>query len=153
MAPQGSCRRFPAVTERSWSSRNEEETSEIGKEIAAMIRSGDVVFLSGELGAGKTTLVRAIAAALGASPADVSSPSFAIVHEYDAKAGTIIHVDGYRLSDKLHEWRQIGIPDLLAGPGVKLIEWPKAGFRTMTEPAMSIEIELAENGSRTITVS
>ena len=152
MAPPGSCRRFPAVTERSWSSRNEEETSEIGKQIAAMIRSGDVIFLEGDLGSGKTTLVRAIAAALGASPGDVSSPSFAIVHEYDGAGGPIIHIDGYRLSDVQHEWRQIGIPELLSGPGVKLIEWPKAGFQTLAQPALSIGITTAEDGTRTIAV-
>ena len=140
------------MTRRSWSSRSEEETAKIGSEIASMIRGNDVIFLSGDLGSGKTTLVRAIAAALGASPADVSSPSFAIVHEYDAGAGTIIHVDGYRLSETLHEWRQIGIPELLSGPGVKLVEWPKAGFRTMAQPAMSIGIETADDGARTITV-
>jgi len=117
-----------------------------------MIRGNDVIFLSGELGSGKTTLVRAIASALGASPAEVSSPSFAIVHEYDAKKGTIIHIDGYRLSDVLHEWRQIGIPDLLGGPGLKLVEWPKDGFRTMADPTMSIKIQTAEDGTRTITL-
>lgn len=117
-----------------------------------MIRGNDVIFLSGDLGSGKTTLVRAIASALGASPAEVSSPSFAIVHEYDARNGTIIHIDGYRLSGALHEWRQIGIPELLSGLGVKLVEWPKAGFRIMAEPAMSIGIETAEDGERRITV-
>lgn len=117
-----------------------------------MIRGNDVIFLEGDLGSGKTTLVRAIASALGASPAEVSSPSFAIVHEYDGKNGTIVHIDGYRLSDVLHEWRQIGIPELLAGPGVKLIEWPKPGFRTMTQPAMLIGIETGEDGERMITL-
>lgn len=140
------------MTKRSWSSRSEEKTVEVGKEIAAMIRPNDVIFLEGDLGSGKTTLVRAIAASLGASPADVSSPSFAIVHEYDGKNGMIIHIDGYRLSNGLHEWRQIGIPELLTGPGVKLIEWPKPGFRTMTEPAMSIGIETGQDGERVITL-
>lgn len=117
-----------------------------------MIRGNDVIFLSGDLGSGKTTLVRAIASALGASPAEISSPSFAIVHEYDGGKGTIIHIDGYRLSDALHEWRQIGIPELLSGPGVKLVEWPKAGFHSLADPAMAIAIETAEDGERRITV-
>lgn len=117
-----------------------------------MIGGNDVIFLEGDLGSGKTTLVRAVAASLGASPAQVSSPSFAIVHEYDGTNGPIIHIDGYRLSDVLHEWRQIGIPDLLSGPGVKLIEWPKAGFRTMAKPTLLIGIAMADDGERMITV-
>lgn len=140
------------MTKRSWSSKSEEETATIGREIASMLGANDLVFLVGDLGSGKTTLIRAIASTLGASPSEISSPSFAIVHEYDSKKGTIVHIDGYRLSDTLHEWRQIGVPEILAGPGVKLIEWPKDGFRTMAEPALSIGIETAEDGTRTITL-
>ena len=59
----------------------------------------------------------------------MSSPSFAIVHEYPVAGGTpIVHIDGYRLSENRREWLEIGIPELLAGPGVKLIEWPKREF-------------------------
>ena len=114
--------------------RSEEESEAAGREIARGLASDAVVHLVGDLGAGKTFLARAIASELGADPHDVASPSFAIVHEYPRRHGPpIIHIDGYRLSENRREWMEIGIPELLAGPGVKLIEWPKRVSKEFTE--------------------
>src|SRR5438445_6873081 len=105
--------------------RTEEETVAAGRDIARMLAPDAIVHLVGDLGSGKTFLARAIAAELGADPREVASPTFAIVHEYPRASGDpIIHIDGYRLSDHRREWLEIGIPELLAGPGVKLSEWP-----------------------------
>ena len=107
--------------------------------------------LLGDLGAGKTTLARAIAAALGADRALVASPSFAIVHEYPLPAGrAVVHIDGYRLSESPREWLEIGIDELLAGPGIKLIEWPRQSFEAFEQGHVEIEITPRDDESRLI---
>ena len=131
----------------------EAETAAAGREIARGLDGDSVVHLVGDLGAGKTFLVRAIAAELGADPREVASPSFAIVHEYPRPEGPpVVHIDGYRLSDRPREWMEIGIPELLSGPGVKLIEWPKREFEEFEERHVEIEIRVLDDGAREITV-
>ena len=137
-----------------WLCRTEDETTAAGREIARTIAPNAVVHLVGDLGAGKTFLARAIAAELGADPREVASPSFAIVHEYPRPNGDpIIHIDGYRLSDNRREWLEIGIPELLAGPGLKLIEWPKRAFVEFEDSHVEINIGVLDDGAREITVS
>jgi tRNA threonylcarbamoyladenosine biosynthesis protein TsaE len=132
----------------------EAESQAAGREIARRLTPDDVVHLVGDLGAGKTFLVRAIAAELGANPAEVASPSFAIVHEYPiAGRAPIIHIDGYRLSENRREWMEIGIPELLQGPGVKLIEWPKRDFTEFEDGHTEIAIRVDDDGSRVIEVT
>jgi tRNA threonylcarbamoyladenosine biosynthesis protein TsaE len=95
-----------------------------GRDFAPTLRPPVVVGLSGELGAGKTTLVRAIAGALGVTQ-PVTSPTFALVHRYDGNGVTVYHVDAYRLRHD-DEARDLGFEDMLAEPGaVVLIEWPE----------------------------
>jgi tRNA threonylcarbamoyladenosine biosynthesis protein TsaE len=132
----------------------ESETAAAGREIARTLAPNAVVHLVGDLGAGKTFLVRAIAAELDANPTEVASPSFAIVHEYPIPGrAPIIHIDGYRLSENRREWMEIGIPELLQGPGVKLIEWPKRDFTEFEGGHVEIAIRVEEDGSRVIQVS
>ncbi|HET7434948.1 MAG TPA: tRNA (adenosine(37)-N6)-threonylcarbamoyltransferase complex ATPase subunit type 1 TsaE [Thermoanaerobaculia bacterium] len=132
----------------------ESETTAAGREIAQMLGSDTVVHLIGDLGAGKTFLARAIAAELGADPKEVASPSFAIVHEYPRpNAAPIIHIDGYRLSDRPREWFEIGIPEMLSGPGVKLIEWPKREFEEYEPSHVEVTIRVRDDGAREITVA
>jgi tRNA threonylcarbamoyladenosine biosynthesis protein TsaE len=135
-------------------SHSEDESDRAGREIARSLSPDAVVHLIGDLGAGKTFLARAIAAELGAKPEDVASPSFAIVHEYPRRnAPPIIHIDGYRLSENRREWLEIGIPELLSGPGVKLIEWPKEAFREFEDAHVDVRITVREDGAREIQVS
>jgi tRNA threonylcarbamoyladenosine biosynthesis protein TsaE len=132
----------------------EADTERAGREIARSLAPDAVVHLIGDLGAGKTFLARAIAAELGANPFDVASPSFAIVHEYPlANGAPIIHIDGYRLSENRREWLEIGIPELLSGPGVKLIEWPKEAFREFEESHVDVAVTVREDGARLIAVA
>ena len=135
--------------------RAEAETEAAGRAIARTLAPDAVLHLIGDLGAGKTFLARAIAAELGADPLEVASPSFAIVHEYPgAGRAPIIHIDGYRLSENRREWLEIGIPELLAGPGVKLIEWPKARLsRSSRTGHVEIAIRVLEDGAREISVT
>ena len=134
--------------------RTEEETAAAGREIARQLSPDAVVHLTGDLGAGKTFLARAIAAELGADPHDVASPSFAIVHEYPVPSGPpIIHIDGYRLSDRPREWMEIGIPEMLSGPGLKLIEWPKREFEHFEDSHVEITIRVLDDGKRQIDVA
>src|SRR5438874_2285005 len=138
---------------REWRSRSEEETAAGGREIAGTLPRDAVVHLVGDLGAGKTFLARVIAAALGADPREVASPSFAIVHEYPVAGGAaVIHIDGYRLTESRREWLEIGIPELLAGPGVKLIEWPKREFEEFEDSHVEITIRVRDDDAREITM-
>lgn len=131
----------------------EADTERTGREIARSLSPDAVVHLVGDLGAGKTFLARAIAAELGANPLDVASPSFAIVHEYPRPGGApIIHIDGYRLSENRREWLEIGIPEMLSGPGVKLIEWPKREFEEFEDGHVEIRISVREDAARVIDV-
>jgi tRNA threonylcarbamoyl adenosine modification protein YjeE len=132
----------------------EADSERAGREIARTLGADDVVHLVGDLGAGKTFLARAIAAELGANPLDVASPSFAIVHEYPRRGGApIIHIDGYRLSENRREWLEIGIPEMLSGPGVKLIEWPKREFEEFEDGHVEIRVTVREDGARLIDVA
>jgi tRNA threonylcarbamoyl adenosine modification protein YjeE len=132
----------------------ESETAAAGREIARMLPRDATVHLVGDLGAGKTFLARAIATELGADPREVASPSFAIVHEYPIAGGApVIHIDGYRLSDNRREWLEIGIPEILAGPGVKLIEWPKREFTEFEDSHVEVTITVREDETREIAVS
>jgi len=139
------------MTAMRWLCRTEDETISAGREIAALLPPDAVVHLVGDLGSGKTFLARAMAAALGADPREVASPSFAIVHEYPRPDGPpVIHIDGYRLSDRRREWMEIGIPELLAQPGIKLIEWPKREFEEFEDSHVEVVIRVLDDGSREI---
>ncbi|HEV2719308.1 MAG TPA: tRNA (adenosine(37)-N6)-threonylcarbamoyltransferase complex ATPase subunit type 1 TsaE [Thermoanaerobaculia bacterium] len=133
--------------------RSEADSESAGREIARALPRDAVVHLVGDLGSGKTFLARAMATELGADPREVSSPSFAIVHEYPVAGGApIIHIDGYRLSESRREWLEIGIPEMLAGPGVKLIEWPKEEFAAFEDEHVEITIKVLDDGAREIEV-
>ncbi|HEU5162736.1 MAG TPA: tRNA (adenosine(37)-N6)-threonylcarbamoyltransferase complex ATPase subunit type 1 TsaE [Thermoanaerobaculia bacterium] len=138
---------------RELRSTSEEETAAIGRELAARLPEDGIIHVTGDLGAGKTSLIRAIASALGADPREVASPSFAIVHEYPvAGKPPIIHIDGYRLSSHRREWLEIGIDDMLGSPGLKFIEWPKQEFSEFGTKIAEIAIHVNEDESRTIVV-
>jgi tRNA threonylcarbamoyladenosine biosynthesis protein TsaE len=134
--------------------RDEAATEAAGREIARTLSPDAVVHLVGDLGAGKTFLARAMASELGANAIEVASPTFAIVHEYPIPGrAPIIHIDGYRLSENRREWMEIGIPELLQGPGVKLIEWPKREFDEFEDGHVEIAIRLLDEGAREIVVT
>lgn len=121
-------------------------TRAFGARIAGRLRPGDVVALSGGLGAGKTTLARAIIAALG-HEGEVPSPSFAIVECYDPPSVRLplVHADFYRLK-RPEEADEIGLDDYRAG-AVLVAEWPEQAGGFAHEPAcLSLRLETAETG-------
>lgn len=96
-------------------------TDRLGRAIGSVLKGGESLALSGALGAGKTALVRGIAAGLGAPPEGVSSPTFVLMHEYHGRL-PLAHIDLYRLSS-LQEAESIGLEDYLSGPTVVAVEW------------------------------
>jgi len=114
---------------------------ELGAALAPRFRAGDIVFLSGELGAGKTTLVRGILAGLGWDQ-EVRSPTFNLLHTYPSLIPPVVHADLYRLSS----WQGIGIEDYL-DTWLCLIEWPdRAAGLVRDGSAWDIQIEFEGAG-------
>jgi tRNA threonylcarbamoyl adenosine modification protein YjeE len=102
---------------------SEAATVSIARRLAAVARSGDVIALSGDLGAGKTCFARGFIAALTGQAEEAPSPTFTLLQTYDSDAGTIWHFDLYRLT-RADDALEIGLEDALA-EGITLIEWPE----------------------------
>ena len=131
-------------------SRSEEETQTIARDLAARLKPGDVLLLSGNLGAGKTAFVRGLAAGLGIDPDDVSSPTFTIVHEYRGGRVTLYHVDLYRLEEAATD--DLGLEEMGVKDGIMAIEWPDRLTHDIPG-AMSIAIDIVDDTTRRITRS
>jgi len=112
-----------------------------GRALAERLGRGDCVALSGELGAGKTALVRGIAVGLGLGDARrVSSPTYVLVHEYAADL-PIYHLDLYRMADPAVELAELGLDEMLED-GVVLIEWADRAAGALPVPRWEIDIEM-----------
>jgi tRNA threonylcarbamoyladenosine biosynthesis protein TsaE len=133
------------VTERF--TRSEDETIAVARDLAATLGAGDVVLLSGTLGAGKTAFVRGLAAGLGINPEDVSSPTFTIVHEYRGGRLTLYHADLYRLERTATE--DIGLEEMGVKDGVLAIEWPDRLTHALPG-AREVHLEIVDHTSRRI---
>jgi tRNA threonylcarbamoyladenosine biosynthesis protein TsaE len=105
-----------------WFCESVAETREAGRQLAGLLRGGEVLSLEGPLGAGKTTFVQGLAEGLGCRTNEVSSPTFTLVHEYPDGRLPLVHLDLYRL-DSPDELAALGFDDLLAGPTIAALEW------------------------------
>lgn len=117
---------------------SDEDMQQLGRKIAAVLDKGDVLYLSGELGAGKTTLARGIARGLGYT-GRVSSPTFTLMNVYPGEK-EIYHFDLYRLQGS--ELDDLGWEDYLGGDGISLVEWPLVAEHIFPGEALLIRIDL-----------
>ncbi len=130
-----------------WSSRSEAETEAVGAELARAFGPDGALLLFGDLGSGKTVLVRGMARALGVDRQEIQSPTYTLIHEHRGERGRLVHVDLYRLEPP--EVESLGLEELLAGPGVKAIEWADR----LPEPppgAITVRIVRRPGGGREI---
>jgi tRNA threonylcarbamoyladenosine biosynthesis protein TsaE len=116
-----------------------EDTMAVGEAVASLLREGDAVALTGELGAGKTTFVRGAARALGFDGA-VASPTFTLVREYRGRV-RIYHVDVYRL-ERVQDVLDLGLDEMVAEGGVLLVEWGDAVEGLLPDGHLLVEITL-----------
>ena len=142
--------RVPTGTQRT-ETRSAAETEAIGAELAARLEPGDVVILMGEVGAGKTTLIRGAARALGVTE-PVTSPTFTIGQRYSGGRLPISHLDLYRLEDLDGEDPAL-LDDYLGPDGVAFVEWPAAGEGRLGRPAVEVRLEHVGEERRTIEIS
>ena len=129
--------------------RSEDETEDIGRALARTLAAGDVVLLSGDLGAGKTAFVRGLASGLGVDPSEVSSPTFTIVHEYRGGRLTLYHADLYRLERTATE--DVGLEEMGVADGVLAIEWPDRLTHALPRTT-AVHLEIGDETTRRITV-
>ena len=139
------------MSRREVVTHSSEETIQLGREIGSQLKPPALILLSGDLGAGKTTLTKGIAAGLGAAAEEeVTSPTFTLVHKYDGGA-RVYHVDLYRIGD-LHDLETLGLEDVFAEKAVVIVEWPEK-FAIRTDwPVVRIHLEHVAEDARHITI-
>lgn len=149
----------PVAEERQYqfTTHSDADTIEVGRKLLALLNPPQLLILRGDLGTGKTTLVKGIAQALDAAdPDEVTSPTFTLIHEYDgARQGTpvkLFHLDVYRLEGE-RQLESLGLDELLTDDALVLVEWGEK-FKSIRKKATG-EISIASAGgdARTITVT
>jgi len=127
--------------------QSEAETEALAAELAAAFRGGEVVLLSGELGAGKTVFVRGLARGVGADPEEVASPTFVLLTRYPGRL-TLHHADLYRLAGGGDD-QELGLEELPGPQGVLAIEWAERLSVQPWDPALAVRVTLEHAGDDT----
>lgn len=131
-------------------SKSPDETKEIGFQLGKLLKPGDVVGLFGDLGSGKTTMVKGMARAFGIEERDIVSASFTIIAEY-ATTPPFFHIDLYRV-EKLSELDEIGFWEHVCGSGIAVIEWADKAGSNLPEQMIKIKLKSLNEEIREITV-
>lgn len=132
-------------------SKSEKDTIKFSKKLAKSLKDGDIVLLSGDLGAGKTVFAKGFVKGAGVKKVDVVSPTFTILNQYGE--GKVFHFDLYRMSS-FAEFEAAGLTEVLYGSGLKLVEWPeKIGFDRFPADTIVVRIEKIDDKTRKIIVS
>ena len=138
---------------REFTTRSPEETIALGRKLAAELAPPTLVVLTGDLGAGKTTLIKGIAEGFhAAKQEDVTSPTFTLIHEYRGKNANVFHIDLYRV-DTPRELQTLGLDDLMDDRSVILMEWGEKFARFQSERDVEIRIERLGETDRKVVVS
>jgi tRNA threonylcarbamoyladenosine biosynthesis protein TsaE len=138
---------------REFTTQSAEETIALGRELASMLAPPKVVVLTGDLGAGKTTLVKGIAEGFNAAREDdVTSPTFTLIHEYRGPLATLYHIDLYRV-DTQRELDTLALDDLMTDDSVLLIEWGEKFARFQRERDVEIVLRRESETGRTVVLS
>ena len=141
------------MSAREFTTRSPEETIALGRTLAAGLKPPQLVVLTGDLGAGKTTLIKGIAEGFhAAKQEDVTSPTFTLIHEYRGRDASLFHIDLYRV-DTPRELETLGLDDLMDDRAVLLIEWGEKFPRFRQERDLEIRIERLGETERKITIS
>jgi tRNA threonylcarbamoyladenosine biosynthesis protein TsaE len=137
---------------KTFTTHSAAETTELGRKLAAEIKPGSVVLLRGELGAGKTTLVKGLAEGFHAAAAEaVTSPTFTLIHEYRGPEMTVYHIDLYRI-DTQRELDTLALDDLMDSNSILLIEWGEKFERFAKTRDVEIALEHRGGDERLIRI-
>jgi len=138
---------------REFITHSPQETIALGRTLVGLLTPPKIVLLRGDLGAGKTTLVKGIAAGFAAaSEDDVTSPTFTLVHEYRGPGANLYHIDLYRV-DTQRQLETLGLDDLIAENSILLIEWGEKFPRFVRERDVEIALERVGESERKVSVS
>jgi tRNA threonylcarbamoyladenosine biosynthesis protein TsaE len=132
------------MTEHLIELAEEADTLALGASLAGGAKAGRVLYLSGDLGAGKTTLARGLIGALG-HPGRVKSPSYTLVEVYELSSLNLYHFDFYRFKDKT-EWVSSGFRDYFGPDALCIVEWPERAAGLLAPADLEIELQLAQAG-------
>ena len=136
----------------TFEAQNLDETAAFAAHVAVRLRARDVLALDGDLGAGKTTFVRALVAALGGVARQVSSPTFVLLNVYETPRGSVYHLDAYRVNGA-DELDAIGFAELLDDPtGLTIVEWPSRAAEALPADRWELRIETTGKTSRRFTL-
>jgi tRNA threonylcarbamoyladenosine biosynthesis protein TsaE len=139
------------VSEQEFVTHSSDETIALGRKIAGELKAPALVLLSGDLGAGKTTLTKGIASGLrAAKEEDVTSPTFTLVHKYEGDS-RVYHVDLYRIGDA-HDFETLGLEDVFAENAIVLIEWPERMALRTEWPIWRIQLEHVDESTRRLKI-
>ena len=128
-----------------------DETRELGRKLSRELSPGDVVAFRGELGSGKTTMIRGIAEGIGVSEDQVCSPTFTLINEYGGDI-PVYHIDLYRIETRA-ELAELGLWEIFSGEAISLVEWADRWEEELPEDSIEIEIHRTAPGERKITIT